>query len=154
MRLRKRDGAREQIALDQVVDDAVLQRARRGHRFAVGAHLERLHRSAQPWQTLRATRARNDAQQHLRLSDPGVPGRHAVVAGHGQLETAAEGVAVNGGDDRSELKVITMFLFRTSEKSLKPVDLENPEARWVDRSKVGQLLTHEKDKEFFGGVQF
>ncbi len=27
-------------------------------------------------------------------------------------------IGVNGGDDRSELKVITMFLFRTSEKSL------------------------------------
>jgi 8-oxo-dGTP pyrophosphatase MutT (NUDIX family) len=63
-------------------------------------------------------------------------------------------IGVNGGDDRSELKVITMFLFRTSEKSLKPVDSENPEARWVDKSKVGQLLTHKKDKEFFGGVEF
>jgi hypothetical protein len=61
---------------------------------------------------------------------------------------------VNGGDDRSELKVITMFLFRTSEKSLKPVDSENPEARWVEKSKVGLLLTHEKDKEFFGRVEF
>jgi ADP-ribose pyrophosphatase YjhB (NUDIX family) len=63
-------------------------------------------------------------------------------------------IGVNGGDDRSELKVITMFLFRTSEKSLKPVDSENPEARWVEKSKVGLLLTHEKDKEFFGRVEF
>jgi 8-oxo-dGTP pyrophosphatase MutT (NUDIX family) len=30
-------------------------------------------------------------------------------------------IGVDGGDDRSELKVITIFLFRTSEKSLKPV---------------------------------
>ena len=63
-------------------------------------------------------------------------------------------IGVNGGDDRSELKVITMFLFRTSEKSLKPVDPDNPEARWVDKSKVRQLLTHERDKEFFDGVEF
>src|SRR6266436_91361 len=63
-------------------------------------------------------------------------------------------IGVNGGDDPSELKAITMFLFRTSEKSLKPVDPDNPEARWVDRSKVGQLLTHEKDNEFFAGVEF
>jgi hypothetical protein len=61
---------------------------------------------------------------------------------------------VDGGDDRSELKVITMFLFRTSEKSLRPVDPDNPEARWVERSKVALLLTHEKDKEFFQGVEF
>jgi ADP-ribose pyrophosphatase YjhB (NUDIX family) len=63
-------------------------------------------------------------------------------------------IGVNGGDDRSELKVITMFLFRTSEKSLKPVDPDNPEAKWIERSKVARLLTHEKDKEFFLGVKF
>jgi len=61
---------------------------------------------------------------------------------------------VDGGDDRSELKVITMFLFRTSEKVLRPVDVENPEARWVERSKVALLLTHEMDKRFFLGVEF
>ena len=62
-------------------------------------------------------------------------------------------IGVNGGDDRSERKVITMFLFRTSEKSLRPVDAENPEAKWVEKAKVALLLTHEKDKEFFRGVE-
>jgi hypothetical protein len=62
-------------------------------------------------------------------------------------------IGVNGGEDRSELKEITMFLFRTGEKSLKPVDPDNPEARWVEKGKVAQLLTHEKDKEFFRGVE-
>jgi ADP-ribose pyrophosphatase YjhB (NUDIX family) len=60
----------------------------------------------------------------------------------------------DGGDDQSELKVITMFLFRTREKLLKPVDPDNPEARWVEKSKVPLLLTHEKDKEFFRRVEF
>jgi ADP-ribose pyrophosphatase YjhB (NUDIX family) len=63
-------------------------------------------------------------------------------------------IGVDGGDDRSELKVITMFLFRTSEKSLRPVDPDNPEAKWVEKSKVARLLTHEKDKEFFRRVEF
>jgi 8-oxo-dGTP pyrophosphatase MutT (NUDIX family) len=63
-------------------------------------------------------------------------------------------IGVDGGDDRSELKGITMFLFRTREKSLKPVDPDNPEARWVEKSKVALLLTHEKDKEFFQRVEF
>lgn len=63
-------------------------------------------------------------------------------------------IGVNGGDDRSELKAITMFLFRTSERLLRPVDPDNPEARWVERSKVATLLTHERDKEFFRGVEF
>src|SRR5260370_33439852 len=61
-------------------------------------------------------------------------------------------IGVNGGDDRSELKVITMFLFRTSEKGLRPVDPDNPEARWVERAKVASLLTHERDKRFFLSV--
>jgi ADP-ribose pyrophosphatase YjhB (NUDIX family) len=63
-------------------------------------------------------------------------------------------IGVNGHDDRAELKVITMFLFRTGAKSLRPVDPDNPEARWVERSKVASLLTHEKDKEFFRRVKF
>jgi ADP-ribose pyrophosphatase YjhB (NUDIX family) len=63
-------------------------------------------------------------------------------------------IGVDGGEDSSEWKVITMFLFRTREKLLKPVDPENPEAKWLERSKVALLLTHEKDREFFQGVKF
>ena len=63
-------------------------------------------------------------------------------------------IGKDGGEDRSEWKVITMFLFRTREKSLRPVDPDNPEAKWVERSKVALLLTHEKDKEFFERVEF
>ena len=62
-------------------------------------------------------------------------------------------IGADGSDDPSELKVITMFLFRTGETSLRPVDPDNPEAKWVERSKVAALLTHEKDKEFFRGVE-
>ena len=58
-------------------------------------------------------------------------------------------ISEDGGDDKSELKTITMFLFRTSEDNLKPVDSENPEARWVQKENVVELLTHPKDKEFF-----
>jgi ADP-ribose pyrophosphatase YjhB (NUDIX family) len=63
-------------------------------------------------------------------------------------------IGLDGGEDRSERKAITMFLFRTKEKTLKPVDPDNPEARWVEKSKVALLLTHEKDKEFFRRVEF
>jgi ADP-ribose pyrophosphatase YjhB (NUDIX family) len=62
-------------------------------------------------------------------------------------------IGVDGGDDRSELKEITMFLFRTSETLLRPVDPDNPEARWVEKSKVALLLTHARDKEFFRRVE-
>ncbi len=53
------------------------------------------------------------------------------------------------GEDTSELKHITMFLFTTAEYELKPIDPENPEARWVPEAEVPALLTHPKDKEFF-----
>jgi 8-oxo-dGTP pyrophosphatase MutT (NUDIX family) len=57
-----------------------------------------------------------------------------------------------GGEDESELKTIEMFLFKTSEADLSPVDAENPEARWVEPGEVAGLLTHPKDKEFFLSV--
>ena len=54
------------------------------------------------------------------------------------------------GEDKSELKTITLFLFRTKAKGeLKPIDSHHPEARWVEKEKVTDLLTHPKDKEFF-----
>jgi ADP-ribose pyrophosphatase YjhB (NUDIX family) len=62
-------------------------------------------------------------------------------------------IGATDGNDRSELKVITMFLFRTREKKLQPIDADNPEARWVEKSQVAQLLTHRKDKEFFQRVE-
>jgi 8-oxo-dGTP pyrophosphatase MutT (NUDIX family) len=63
-------------------------------------------------------------------------------------------ISLDGRDDRSERKAITMFLFRTRERVLKPVDPDNPEARWVKKSQVALLLTHEKDQEFFRRVKF
>ncbi|PIU40193.1 MAG: hypothetical protein COT00_02935 [Candidatus Omnitrophica bacterium CG07_land_8_20_14_0_80_50_8] len=51
--------------------------------------------------------------------------------------------------DASELKTIELFLFRTEEENLKPLDPDNPQARWVPAQKVPKLLTHPKDKAFF-----
>lgn len=61
-------------------------------------------------------------------------------------------IGLNGGEDKSELKTIYMFLFTTDEEDLKPIDPTNPEARWVEKDKVADLLTHKKDKEFFLGI--
>ena len=52
-------------------------------------------------------------------------------------------------DDKSELKEIVIFLFKTNQEILKPIDPDNPEAKWVEKDKVAELLTHMKDKEFF-----
>ena len=61
-------------------------------------------------------------------------------------------IALDGGDDLTELKVITLFLFNTDVKELNPQDPANPEARWVDKEKVVDLLTHYKDKVFFESI--
>lgn len=57
-------------------------------------------------------------------------------------------IGKDGSEDTSEQKTITLFLFRTTETELKPIDPENPEAQWIDKEDVVGLLTHEKDKEF------
>lgn len=59
----------------------------------------------------------------------------------------------HGQNDESELKRITMFLFKTEELDLAPKDPHNPEARWVPIDDVEALLTHEKDREFFRSVR-
>jgi hypothetical protein len=45
-----------------------------------------------------------------------------------------------------------MFLFRTSATELRPVDPGNPEAVWVEKSRVAAMLTHPKDAEFFRSI--
>jgi ADP-ribose pyrophosphatase YjhB (NUDIX family) len=58
----------------------------------------------------------------------------------------------DGGEDPSELKTIHLFLFKTDETELAPLDSDNPEARWVERERVNELLTHAKDREFFASI--
>jgi len=57
-------------------------------------------------------------------------------------------LAKDGTEDKSELKSITIFLFQTLEIVLKPIDPQNPAARWVNKEEVAKLLSHPKDKEF------
>jgi len=58
-------------------------------------------------------------------------------------------ISGSGEEDRSELKTIFIYLFTTSQKELKPIDPENPEARWVERETALELLTHPADQDFF-----
>lgn len=58
-------------------------------------------------------------------------------------------IGLNQPDDTTELKTITLFLFETDEQALNPVDPRHPVAKWVDKAAVVNLLTHQKDKEFF-----
>lgn len=58
-------------------------------------------------------------------------------------------IGLDGLDDYSELKKITIFLFKTSDEILAPQDPENPEAHWTIGSEVSTLLSHPLDKKFF-----
>ena len=40
-------------------------------------------------------------------------------------------------------------MFTTNQIELKPVDPMNPEARWGSIKEVHNLLTHQKDKDYF-----
>ncbi|MFN8671719.1 MAG: NUDIX domain-containing protein [Candidatus Sericytochromatia bacterium] len=54
-----------------------------------------------------------------------------------------------GKEVQDELKNIFIFLFETNDTELKPIDPENPEAKWVKIDDVSIFLSHPKDKEFF-----
>lgn len=62
-------------------------------------------------------------------------------------------IGLNGGEDGSEVKVLTFFLFRCDGGEPKPIDPDNPEARWVDPHRVCEFLTHPKDRAFFESIR-
>jgi 8-oxo-dGTP pyrophosphatase MutT (NUDIX family) len=57
------------------------------------------------------------------------------------------------GEVKGDVRVIHMYLFKTNQTELSPIDLENPEARWVETDQVSRLLTHPKDKQFFDSIK-
>ena len=58
-------------------------------------------------------------------------------------------IALDGGDDKSELKTIYIFLFHSEQKKLEPIDPNNPEAKWIKYNEVINFLTHPKDIQFY-----
>ncbi len=58
-------------------------------------------------------------------------------------------IGLHGGDDKTEIKHITLFLFKTTQTILRPVDPDNPEAKWVSPEEVAGYLTHDLDKKYF-----
>ncbi|MFX0073098.1 MAG: NUDIX domain-containing protein [Candidatus Hermodarchaeota archaeon] len=46
-------------------------------------------------------------------------------------------------------KTIFLYLFKTNDKQLNPIDPKIKEALWVEKEQVAKYLTHNIDKEFF-----
>jgi 8-oxo-dGTP pyrophosphatase MutT (NUDIX family) len=57
-------------------------------------------------------------------------------------------IGKHGGEDFTEVKTLHFFLFTTDQMALRPVDADNPEARWVPPAEVADLLTHPRDRAF------
>lgn len=56
------------------------------------------------------------------------------------------------GEDKTEQKTITMFLFTTTINDLKPIDKNNPQAIWIDKKQVAKKLTRPEDGNFFKSI--
>ena len=83
----------------RLIHDAGFQRVLRLDRIAACAHLNRFGDAGQARQALRAAGAGNEAELHFRLANLRIGRGHAVVAGHGQFQSAAESGAMNGHHD-------------------------------------------------------
>ena len=102
-RARKGGRARHEgvsASVDELVDNTGRVRADRRHRRAVDAHLERKRNAAEPRQALGSARSRDQAEQDLGLADAGARKCQPVMAGHRELEAAAERVPMDRGHDR------------------------------------------------------
>ena len=58
-------------------------------------------------------------------------------------------IGLDGNDDLSELKTISIYLFISKQRILKPIDPNNPFAKWVNYVDVKNYLTHKEDIKFF-----
>ena len=58
-------------------------------------------------------------------------------------------IGLDGNDDLSELKTISIYLFKSNQINLQPIDPNNPEAIWVNVEEAYKLLSHKEDKSFF-----
>ncbi len=58
-------------------------------------------------------------------------------------------IGLDGNDDLSELKTIAIYLFKSNQINLQPIDSNNPEGIWVNVEEAYKLLSHKEDKSFF-----
>ena len=58
----------------------------------------------------------------------------------------------NDTEDKSELKDMHFFLFKTAQRFTQSHDTDNPDVEWVPIEHVEKKLTHPKDKDFFTSI--
>jgi len=61
-------------------------------------------------------------------------------------------IGLDHKDDKTEWKIIHLFLLTTTQEKLEPTDPEHPQALWIPKEEVAAKLTIPKDKEFFESI--
>ena len=57
-------------------------------------------------------------------------------------------IGKENSEDRSEEKTIILFLFKTNEVDLNPLDPDNPSAKWLTYKEAINKLSNKKDQDF------
>ncbi|MDQ3099299.1 MAG: NUDIX domain-containing protein [bacterium] len=50
-------------------------------------------------------------------------------------------------------KTIHIYLFKTNQTELKPIDPQNPEAIWMDKDEVSKKLSYKEDADFYESIK-
>ncbi len=105
---RELDGALQQVALDDLVENPGRKRCFRINGLAERAHLHGFGDAGQPRQPLRPARSGNDPELHFRLPHLRGRDRHPVMTGHRGFQAAAE----RGAVDRHHYGLFRIFDLR------------------------------------------
>jgi len=57
------------------------------------------------------------------------------------------------GEVFTEFKTMVFFLFTTNQTHLEPHDPMNPEALWIAKDEVANMLWHKADQDFFRSIK-
>ncbi len=56
-------------------------------------------------------------------------------------------------DNPKQMAIRHIYLFKTQQKKLKPLDKENPQAIWLTVKEANKKITHPKDKKFLNSLK-
>src|SRR5439155_18471375 len=136
-----RRGGHELGRRNDSVHEPDTERLLRVDHLAAQEKVQRTALSNEAWEALRSTVARNKPELDLGLSELRRLGRDADVAGHGQLASAAQCEAVDGGDDRLRRRLEStengLAALRERFCRYRAVPLELPDIGSGDESAAG-----------------
>jgi len=64
-----------------------------------------------------------------------------------------EKTKITEGQPQSYLKRIHVYLYKTPQMDLNPIDPENPQAIWVNIESTAEKMTYSEDRRFFESIK-